>query len=182
MGRLSFIKRPKAIIPLVIAILLAAALVSAVRNLNSPAQGTVTQNNIDNAARINSGPQKYSDKYISFTYPGGFEVSPAEKGGSYVDVVNLISSQRRDRYAAIGVVRESLDSDSGVVYRRLHPELYKTVPAPAGSLVFAKDDNTEYTGFIEHAGQVISISFTSVAPRDMSGDYRTIAGSLAWKQ
>jgi len=39
----------------------------------------------------------------------------------------------------------------------------------------------EYTGFIQKDDRVISISLTSVGPKNMSGDYQTIANSLALK-
>lgn len=179
-----YLRRPKVVLPLVAGILAAILIFIAIHNMNSPAEGTVTQNNFDNLNQTtpDRSPKHYSDQFISFSYPSGYEMAPADKSTGLLDMVNLISSNRRDKYVAIGVVKETLDSDSGVNYRRLHPDIYKTVGQNPTSVVYSKLDSTEYTGFIAHGDKVASISFTSVSPQALEPDYKIIAGSLQFKQ
>lgn len=178
MGRLSFFKKKKYLLPIIVVLVFLALFIIGIKNLNSPAQGTVTQNNLDNVAKIASGPQQYSDTYITFTYPGSYSISPTDKQNSYLDIVNLVSKARRDQYAAISVVKENIDSDSGVNYRRLHPEMYKSVSSSSNQLIFVKDDQTEYTGYLQKGNYTVTISFTSVAASDMSADYQVVANSI----
>lgn len=169
------------LVPLVIVILIGAAVFSAVRNLNAPAQGTVVQNGTDAVSNTQTpGTQSYSDSQISFSYPGKFELGTSQKSGGVLDEVNLISSARRDEYVAIAVAKGSLATDPSVSYRRDHPELYKTNISSGSSVVFSKLDSTELTGFIQHGGDVASISLTSVTAQDLSPDYVVIADSLQW--
>lgn len=182
---LLFIKRPKVAIPLIIGLLLAAVVALAIKNMNGPAQGTVTTQQSDNTVGQTNATtidKTFSDKFVSFNYPSIYVPNAANKGPSYLDNISLIKSERRDQYIAISLVSESLSNDSGVNYRQLHPDLYKKVSSAADTVVFEKNDETEYTGFIQHADKVISISFTAVAPTDMSNDYKMIASSLQWKQ
>ena len=181
----SRLKNPKIMAPVVIVLLVIAAFGLAVRNMNSPAEGTVTtplNDNVASAAKPQLVDKTYSGTALNFKYPAKFQINPSTKSAGYLDSVMLIQTDRRDEYAAIGVTHGTLTSDSGVSYRRLHSNLYKSVSSTATSAVFTKSDNTEYTGFIQHDGLIASISLTSVSPGDLSSDYNTIAESLQWKQ
>jgi len=184
MGKLKSLKKPKVFIPLVIALLIVAAFISAVVHLNSPAEGTIV-NNPDNSrspSQISAQSDKtYSDNALNFKYPGKFNVNPSQASNGYIDTVNLIVSQRHDEYVTVGLYQSSLQNDSGVRFRTDRPQQYKQVSSSASELVFSKTDSLEYTGFIQKDDRVISISLTSVGPKNMSGDYQTIANSLALK-
>lgn len=128
----------------------------AIRNLNSPAEGTITQNNFNNRTQDDAHqPKQYSDKYISFTYPDSYTVTSAKTSKGVLDAVSLVASQYHNAYVSIGIVKESLAADSGVTYRSQHPELYKLVSSSPSSVVYTKNDNQEYTGFIEHNKMVV---------------------------
>lgn len=175
-------KRPKTTAALIIVLLIVAAVVVGFRNLNSPAQGTITtQTPVAADNKLPSGNNAYSDSVISFEYPASYQTKPAARQSGYLDSVSLITSQRRDRYVSIGVYPGTLASDSGVSYRQLHTEIYKKQPSTPQQLVFSKLDGTEYTGFIQIGPNVISISITSVSPVDETADYHTIADSLRLK-
>lgn len=181
MKGLSFLYKSKIRIAVLIIMLIITVVVVVVINLNSPAQGTITQNDYDNQSTIiNSTPKKYSDEYISFSYPGGYTAVQGQKSSGIIDAVDLTTRQGRVIYVSIGVMKESLDTDTGVSFRRQHPDLYRLVSSDKNSIVFSKTDGQEYTGFIQHDDMVASISFTSVARQDMTADYETIANSLKW--
>jgi hypothetical protein len=183
MGKLKSLKKPKTIVPIVITFLVIVVIISVVHNLNSPANGTITESNYDSISQIkNNSPQKYSDDYISFTYPGTFEQTASEKSPGILSAVNLTIRKHRDEYVAIAVIKEALQSDSGLTYRHQHPDLYKVVSEKPNEVIYEKNDKTEYTGFIVHGNKTTSVSFTSVSPQDMSADYKAITDSLQWKQ
>lgn len=181
--RSSFLKRPKVFIPLLIVILLLGAAVSAVRNLNSPAEGTVTTQTSENSqsAAPAAGDKGYQDNFISFKYPSAYSLQPAAGDNSNLDTVNLIANQRRDQFVAITLTRETLANDSGVNYRKTHPKLYKTVSSTPQAIVFSKVDGTEYTGFLAHSDEVLAVSLTAVSATNLNDDYDQITGSLQWR-
>jgi hypothetical protein len=185
MSRFRVSKRPKVMVGVVILLLVMAAFVMALHNLNSPAQGTVTTQNTDSQPTATSGSKEnkqYSGAAITFNYPSKFVIQTNPKSPGYLDSVNLITSGRRDEYAAMSVTKDTFDTDSGISYRRNHPDLYKTNLKSSNSIVFTKLDSTELTGFFQHGDMTASISLTSVSAKDLSADYVVIADSLQWKQ
>ena len=185
MGLLKKIKRPKVLFPLVAAIIIIAAIVLAVRTLNSPAEGTVTTRVSDTTAGQpkQTPPLKtYTDQSVTFNYPSKYSAEAGNKSSGYIDTVSLAKTVQRTQFASIGIYKGVMANDSGVNFRRAHTELYKSLPASPGSLVFAKTDSTEYTGFLQKGEAVVTISFTSVSPADFSSDYNAVASSLQLKR
>lgn len=184
MNKFRSLRRPKVFITVILCIAVIAAFAAAAHNLNSPANGIVTTSAASGPVDRQTSPAQkhFSDKLVSFTYPSKYSVDPLDKSALYLDVVNLISTARRDQYVAITLQKESLSNDSGVNYRKSHPDLYKVVTTNTGSVVFARTDQTEYTGYIQRGGEVAAISLTSVSPVDLSADYNQIASSLEWRQ
>jgi hypothetical protein len=180
MGLAKSIKKPKVFVPVVILLLIAAAVGFAFKNMNSPAQGTVTTPLTDNPTSLKSTAlyKKYSDKFISFQYPGSYQLNPSAKDSGSLDSVSLISTSPRDKFIAISVVNGSFANDSGMSFRRSHLDIYKIVSDTPAAVIFQKTDQTEYTGYLQKGGKDISISFTGVAAQDFSQDYQTIAGSI----
>jgi hypothetical protein len=167
-------------IPLIIALLIIAAFVSAIVNLNSPADGTVI-NSPDNNDLNNSQPaavKNYSDSTISFRYPGKFDVKPPQPSDGFIDTVSLITKQRHDEYVSIGVYKSTFQNDSGIRFRTDRPGEYKVIASASGEIVFSKTDQLEYTGFFQRGDKIVSVSFTSAGPQDMSDDFDVVAGSL----
>jgi hypothetical protein len=185
MRRLSFLKRPKVFVPLLIILLVLAGFVSAIINLNSPAEGTVVNSGQDSSQGLQPASQankQYSDNVLSFEYPGKFQVKPSQSSAGFIDTVNLIMSQRHDEYVSIGVYKSTFQNDSGIRFRNDRPDQYKKIKSTAAEEVFSKTDSLEYTGFIQIGDKVVSISFTSAGPKDMSSDYQLLANSLRLKQ
>lgn len=183
---LSILKRPKVCIPLITVASLVIGLAALIKNLDSPVQGVITDSGaVSNTTPAKSVPEvkSYSDKYIGFSYPGKFTLSPSQKTGGYLDVVNLISTPRRSEYVSIGVYPGDLSSDSGVTYRQRNPQIYKLLASTPSSLYFANiQTNAELTGFFMHSGLMTSVSVTANSTMDLSPDYQVITGSLSWKE
>ena len=182
--RLSFLRKPKLFLPLAIFLLLTAAFALGIHNLNSPAVGTVTTPNANSASLINQAPsadKTYSNKYLSFRYPGGFESRAVQKQPGYLDSISFVSSSPHDKIVNIALFNASLSNDSGVGFRKDRPQEYKIVASSASAIVFSKNDGTEYTGFIQHGSYELTISITTVSPGDLSAVYGTISQSLQWK-
>ena len=184
MGKLKSLKRPKVFIPLLIALLLITALVSAIVNLNSPAEGTIinsSQNDSQNSPSPDSANKNYSDASLSFQYPGKFEVNPAQNNTGYIDGVSLVTRQPHDEYLSIGVYKGTFANDSSIRFRKDRPQDYKVESSAENSVVFSKSDSREYTGFLQRGDTMVSISFTSAGAQDLSADYQTVAASLQLK-
>jgi hypothetical protein len=176
----------KLIIPLLIVGILVVAAVLFVKNMNGPAEGTVAYKSQSEPPikPTSSTPKKYDGKYISFTYPEHYKVaaSPPTNGG-YLEIISLSNTDHSGKYVSIGVLRESLTNDSGVNYRKGHPELFKqTVSAPYKIVFTGIGATAEQTGFIGHNGLVTTVSITANGKRDLSQDFNIIANSLIWKQ
>jgi hypothetical protein len=174
-----------AILTLIAAILVGGIIVI-IKILNSPAVGTiaptVTQPTSTTAASNKTGG--FSDKYISFTYPGNLEVLPIKKGVGYMDVVSLYSNDtdHSSEQVAISIMSEALANDPGVNYRRTHTELYKEQPSTANMVTFTSTANGyEKTAYITHGNQLTSVSVTAPGNKDLSSDFAMIINSLKWK-
>jgi hypothetical protein len=163
--RLSFIKRPKAIVPLVIIGLLALAVVMAVKNLNAPAEGTISQTPASQAEKIApySQPGAYKGRYVSFTYPAHYKISPSKLSGSYLEAASLGAT----------------DISGKVSFRRKYPNLYHETSSKIG-LEFRRTDSTEDTFFISHNGMIASVSATTPGA-SQDNDALFVASSLQWK-
>ncbi len=155
-----------------------------IRNFNSPAVGSINQTPAStNSTKIKSvGNSSYSGKYITLRYPANFELFPTTKDPSYFDVVSLFSNDHLGTHISIGVYQATLANDSGVNYRRLHPEIYKILSQTTSSLVFVDIKNgQEQTGYLAHNGLMASVSVTSNSKQDLSADYSAVANNLVWK-
>lgn len=180
--RLRFFKRPRAFIPIIVILLLVTVVVMSFRNMNSPAEGTVTTaSQTDNPSQSSAptGDKHFADGFMNFNYSYKYSPETVQKQSGYLDAVRLASSSPRDKFINIGAYVGSLKNDSGVYYRQTHPDIYKTVSSGQGQVIFEKADNTEYTGFIQKGAHLITISLTTNSAADFSDDYQTIAGSLA---
>jgi hypothetical protein len=185
MGLVRQLKRPKVLFPLITALLIIAALVMAIRTLNSPAEGTVTTQISDTTAgQPKSQPayRTYSDSVVTFNYPSVYNAQAGQKNTGDLDAIELRKTQQRTEFASIGIYQGSLDNSTGINYRVNHPDLYKKIPTSDGSQVFSKTDEKEYTGFLQKGSDVVTISFTSVGSHDFAADYKMVADSLQLKQ
>jgi len=184
LGRLRIIKNPRVYIPLLVVAVVVATGILAARNLNAPAEGTITNAGSEQSVThdITQPEKTYSGKYIGFRYPALYEEIPAAKSTGYLDSVKLVISRGHNKYASIGLLKENISNDSGVNYRKLHPEIYSLLKDTPSYVLFSKKDGTEYTGFIAHGDSVLTVSFTSVATAELKSDYETIIRSLEWRQ
>jgi len=161
-----------------------AAIALFVINMNSPAVGTVSDTAPqDPPKKQAAAPGRYSDSYISFSYPAAFKINPSQKGANYLSVVSLVNTDHSGKYIAISVVRESLANDSGLNHRKSHPETYRLESSSSDRAVFTSAQNgSEKTGYIAHGGLVASVSITSAGVKDLNTDFGHIVNSLQWKQ
>jgi hypothetical protein len=166
-------------------LIISGLIIFTVKALNSPAEGVIASTNTYDSFTKKSDdlPKKFSDKFISFTYPSKYSVNQSQKETVFIDTVDLFSTDHTSKHIAIGIFKGSLENESGVNYRKGHPELYKLVSSTSNYYVFKKSANgSEYTGFIQHDEKIISISVTTPFNKELSKDYQTIANSLQWKQ
>lgn len=182
-NRLSWLKKPRFFIPFGIIVLISAAAVMAILNLNSPAVGTVTTSNTSNvsAEKTQQPDKKYKGRYFSFTYPSSFESRPVQNQPGYLDNVSFVGASPHDVFINIGLFKASISTDSGVGFRKDRPQEYKVVPTGPSSIVFSKNDGKEYTGFIQHGGYELTVSVTTIANSDLASIYNAITQSLQWK-
>lgn len=178
-------KRLLIIISIVIIILIIIFLV--VRSLNAPASGTIIQNptsGVDKLKTTMLASTHYSDAYISFTYPGSFKPAPSQKSGTILDQVTLVDTVRHTgELISVGIYKENFASESGITFRKEHPEKYQIVTNTPEKIIFKnKGGSAEYTGFMTHKDLVLSLSLSSYNSSDLSQDYNSIAKSLTWKQ
>jgi hypothetical protein len=178
--------RSKKLLLLILAMTLVAALITLfIKTMSSPAEGSVaSQSTSQPAIKPTTSPLgQYDGKYIKFSYPSHYQSVPSQKSDGYLEIVSLSSNDHSGKYISIGVVREALTNDSGINYRKAHPELYKLVSSGADKIVYSGLNNlAEYTGFIAHGGLVTTISVTANGSKDLAPDFNSIASSLEWKQ
>ncbi len=171
------------IIPAVIILVIAGVLAVIVHNLNAPAEGTLSQTPPNQQAykpAPYSSPGTYNGKYISFVYPAHFKPVPGKLTGDTLETVEYTSTDNSARHIDVAVDKGSVDADSGVVYRRQHPELYKQSSSQQW-LEFTRVDGTEDTFFIQHGEYEATVSAT--APNaNLNGEALYVASGLKWRQ
>lgn len=170
---------------LVVAVIVGVIIVI-IKILNSPAIGTVipTATQSSNTTTTSNEPINFSDKYISFTYPGNLEVIRSQKSAGVLDVINIYSNSNdhSNEHVAISVVREAVANDSGISYRRAHKELYKEQAGSSGAILFTKTSSgNEKTAYIVHGDLLASVSLTVPGSKDLSKDFAMILNSFLWK-
>lgn len=185
MGKFVTKKSLKIGLPVLVLAVIGVIIFVIFRNMNGPAEGMVAQAPPTSEDTNNSPakPGKYDGKYISLSFPAYYKITPSQKNGGYLEVVNLSNTNHSGKYVSIGVLRESLQNDSGYNHRITYPGIYKQVSASANSAVFTSTQNgSEQTGFFAHGGLVVSISLTANGNITLAADYNAIAESLQWKQ
>jgi hypothetical protein len=157
-------RRWKFIAAVVILLLIIAPVAVFIKNMNGPAQGAVAYTS-------------------SITYPDHYKIVPSQQSNGYKETISLTDTDHSGKYITIGVLKESLNNDSGISYRRSHPELYKIIASGADKAIFSGTSSAaEMTGFIAHEGYVATISITANGQRDLTEDFNTLSNSLTWKQ
>lgn len=185
--RLRWSRRRKIFASIVIVIaIIVGVIIVVIKILNSPAVGTVMPivTQPSSATTTSNKPGNYSDKYISFTYPGNLEVIRSQKSTDYLDVVNLYSNNTNhsNEHTAISVVRGAMTNDSGISYRRAHTELYKEQAGSSGAIIFTKTNGgNEKTAYIPHGDLLASVSLTVPGSKDLNSDFSMILNSFHWK-
>jgi len=175
----------KIILPIIIILLIAAIVAGFIKNMDGPAKGSIayTSSNPTTAKTTIAAPRTYNGQAISFNYPSNFAISSSKKDAGVLDQVLLVGNDHQGKQAAIEVLQESVNNDSGYNYRKSHPNLYKQQRDAFGNIVFVKSQGgSEYTGLIVHGGMVASVSLSTSLDRDLSNDYNAIVKNLQWKQ
>jgi uncharacterized protein (UPF0333 family) len=178
-------RRLKLLIPLGILVVIVAAVALFIKNMNGPAQGSIATTVTTQAAikPATTQQQKHNGKFISFTIPEHYKIVPSQQSSGYLEIVSLDNTNHSGKYVSIGVLKEALANDSGINYRKSHPELYKQLSSSADKIVFqGTSAAAELTGFISHGSFVTTISLTANGKHDLSVDFGTIVNSLDWKQ
>jgi hypothetical protein len=184
--RLGWSRRRKVIAGVVVVIaVLIGGTITIVKILNSPATGTITQVAVPTSQTTTTSnkPGSFSDKFLSFTFPSNLKVIASQKSVGYLDIVNLYSNDNdhTSEHVAISIMNEILANDSGVNYRRLHPEIYKESNT-ANMVIFVSIANGyEKTGYITRGNQLTSVSVTAPGSKDLSSNFAMIINSLKWK-
>lgn len=171
------------LIPVIVLAAIAGVLFLIIHAMSSPAVGSLTQTPPNQQAYkpdpyASSGI--YNGQYISFTYPAHFKKVPSKLTGDVLETVEYVSTDQSARHIDVGVYRGDVSSDSGVTYRRQHPELYKETSSQQW-IEFTRLDGTEDTFFIQHNGLEATVSAT--APNaNLSGEALFVASGMKWKQ
>ena len=177
------VSRKKIIIPIIVILALVGVGIFIFRSINSPAEGIVSQTPPDSSQDIDpyASPGTYSGKYISFEYPADYKPMPSTLSGIFVEVDYFYGTKDKSKQISVDVSREALGDDSGLAYRREHPELYKPTAAAGGVIIFTGVDGHERTAYLEHAGLVVSVAVSSSNLNDLTSDSQTVVSSLKWK-
>jgi hypothetical protein len=172
-------------LPLGIMVLIIVVIALFVKSMNGPAQGSIAYTPRAQTAikRTSSSPKIIDGKYIRFAYPEHYKVVPSQQSSGYLEVVSLDNTDHSGKYISVGVLKEALVSDTGINYRKMHPDLYKQISAASDRVVYqGKSAAAEQTGFFAHGNNVATVSLSANGSRDLSADFDTIANSLGWKQ
>lgn len=158
------------------------------RLINAPANGTITEfegpasQSGKSVLGVHESPKQYDGKYISFSYPSGFQPVDVPLTGSYLEVARMVGVGSSSSLISLGLVREKLDNDSGFHYRQNHPEIYERQSTASGSAAFiAHQNGFERTIFITHNDLVLSVSASDPHGKDLAAVQNTAINSLKWK-
>jgi hypothetical protein len=179
-------KRPKFILAILVLLVIAAVVALIIKNMSGPAEGSISNTPVNQSAikpGENNQPKKYDGQYISFNYPSHYATAPSQKSSGYLEIASLINTDHSGKYVSIGVLKESLGNDSGINYRKGHPQIYKVISSTPDKIVFSgAAQGSEQTGFFAHGGLVTTISVTASGTRNLQDDFNAISNSLSWKQ
>ncbi|MGH7156807.1 MAG: hypothetical protein ACREGG_01695 [Candidatus Saccharimonadales bacterium] len=167
-----------ALIPILIAI---GVIVLLIHTLNAPAEGTVSQTPPSQAQKTDPYAQSgnYNSKYLTFQYPAHFKLTPTKLTGATLETVEYTSTDQSERHIDVAIFNGNVSSDSGVSYRRQHPELYKETDSRLWT-EFSRIDGTEDTFFLQHNDLEATVSAT--APfANLNGEALFVVSSLQWK-
>jgi len=171
----------KILIPLITLVILIVLIVLFIRNLSSPAVGTLSQTPPSQAEKTDpyAKPGNFNSKYLTFQYPAHFKSVPVKITGDYLEITAYSSTDNTSKQINVGVYKGSLSNDSGISYHQQHPELYKEDTSRVG-IEFIKLDGTENTFFLAHNGLIAAVSATA-AYANLNGEAYYVASSLQWK-
>jgi hypothetical protein len=182
---LSFFKKPKVFVPLVILLAFVMIIFLAVRSLNAPAVGTISQTPPAKAEVRDpyADPGTYNGKYISFNYPEHYKKIPSQKTGSILEVADFYATDQTSKQISLSVIKENITDDSGIRLRRQQPAIYHEEPrTKTGIIEFSSTSSgSERTAFVPHDDMVAAIAVTAPPDWDLAPDMQTILISLKWK-
>src|SRR5579862_5105402 len=167
----------KILIPLMALVAAVGLLVWIVHGLNSPAEGSISQTPPNQAQKTDpyAQPGTFNSKYMTFQYPAHFKTVPTKLTGDILETVEYDSTDQSATHIDVEIYKGSTSSDSGVIYRRQHPELYKENDSQQW-IEFTKLDGSEDTFFIQHGELETTVSAT--APNaNLSGEALYVASS-----
>jgi hypothetical protein len=165
------------LVPLIIIII-------AVKGLGSPAQGSISQTPASQAEPTDPYAQQghYSGKYFNFIYPPHYKKINSQLSGTYLEVIELANTDHSGRHITIGVRPGNLNDDSGITYRKQHPEIYHQEPRTIYGLSFSSNTpEAERITFMQHNNLLATVSVTAPAGADLAPDLEIIVTSLRWK-
>jgi hypothetical protein len=178
-------RRIKLLSALGVLILLGGIVYAVVKNMNAPAIGSLNQTPPAKQEVVDpyKEPGSYSGKYISYTYPAHYKKVAIKDQQDYFDRADYLSTDRSNKQISISVSKDTLDNNSGVSFRKAHPELYTQSRTRFG-LTFvstAKATSSDTTAFVQHNELLASISLSAPAGTDLAADMSTLLNSLQWK-
>lgn len=152
--------------------------------MHSPAVGTVKQVSAQQATKHAQAVEVdgfHNGKLINFSYPPGYTRLKQKLSGNYLEVVGLGGPRKANRQITVGVSRDSLENNSGIVFRRQHMDIYKEEKLKAGGVVFTSSKSGyERMAFIEHEDMLASVAVVSPSGYDMKEVSDQIIESLEW--
>jgi hypothetical protein len=190
LGYLAKVKRPflkykKTSITLLVLVLLVGGIVTFVHALNAPAVGSLNQTPPAKAEVVDpyAEPGNYKGKYLGFDYPAHYRKTDTKTSGSYLEVVNYYSTDHTQKSISVGVMKGSLDSESGISFRKSHPETYTAEARTKDSVAFdSKTGGNERTVYVQHGEYIANISVSTPNGQDVATDSQFIVSSLRWPQ
>jgi hypothetical protein len=172
------------ILLIAIPVLIAALIFIFIKQMNSPAVGTINQPDTKAAAANQqpAAPLRYGGRYISFAVPAGYQKIPSEKvSGTQVELAQYYSTRHLSRRLSVGVQREALADESGYLLRTRQPQTYGKISSSPPVFSKSTAEESEIVAFISHGELLASIAITAPGQQDLKADYDSIVSSLSWK-
>src|SRR6478609_6352004 len=126
MGRLSIIKRPKVLVPIILLLVAVIIMVLVIKNMTAPAVGSIEQTPAAKAEVVDpySKTGNFRGKYVSFNYPARFKKVPSKLTGSYVEVVDYHSTDSNGKLISVGILPGSISNSGDIQFRRQQKSVY----------------------------------------------------------
>jgi hypothetical protein len=155
-----------------------------IKNMSAPAVGSLNQKPPEKTEIVDPYQEAgaYTGKYINFTYPAHYKQQKAAINGSTLEATIFVSTDHSNKQIAVSVEKGSLEDESGIKFRQVHPERYQEDKRTSnGKFFISTSGEAERTAFIQDGDKLITVSASGPSGVNVADDAQIVISSLKFK-